>query len=69
MSAIVHILIAATLITQQKHPNRVLRHTVILFIQGRIPVQNLFTIYMVKEINACSITNLFVLNKNFTLDE
>ena len=47
-----------------------------LFIQGRILVQNLSTIYIVKEINACSLTSLFdyvnskeVLNKNSTLDE
>ena len=32
---------------------RVLRHTVTLFIQGGILVQNLFTIYIIKEINAC----------------
>ena len=49
--------------------NGVLRHTVTLVIQGRILVQNLFTIYIVKEINACSLSDLFVLNNNSTLDE
>ena len=53
---------------------RVLRDTVTLFIQGRILVQNLFTIHIVKEINAFSLTNLFdygnsKVNKNSTLDE
>ena len=49
--------------------SRVCQHTVTLFIRGIILVQNLFTIYIVKEITACSLTNLFVLNKNSTLDE
>ena len=47
-----------------------------LFIQGRLLVQNLFTIYIVKEICEWPGANLFdyvnskeVLNKNSTLDE
>ena len=49
--------------------NKAFRRIETLFIQGRILVQNVFTIYIVKEINACLLTNLFVLNKNSTLDE
>ena len=39
--------------------NNAFQHGETLFVQGRTLVYNLFTIYIVKEINACSLTNLF----------
>ena len=39
--------------------NKAFRHVETLFVQGRNLEPNFFTIYIVKEINACSLTNLF----------
>ena len=56
--------------------NKAIRLVETLFIQGRILVQHLFTIYIVKEIGEWTGVNLIdyvnskeILNKNSTLDE
>ena len=47
--------------------NKVFRYVETLFTQGRILFQNLFTIYIVKEINACLLTKFLCFEKEFYL--